>query len=321
MPTNSATELQIHALGFIVKVHGTWTEAALNQFRDFLKRRGLDPSDEALMATLRQAREKYLDGPGCLSVCAARPCRDKIGFDLSDGALQSAAAAAGMPISLTGCQGPCKQAPVLALRIADRSEFFAQIASARDWQAILEFAKQARSAGTLMINAGAAEPFRFDPVHDPIKPAVHLTPLRFLLGHFRGEGKYTMTPYRFRKEVIGTPEAGGRFIALRMDVSYPLVDGRIDVHNALVMVGAQASPNRFIAHAYTDAGIFREYSVEGSEGGLKFDDLPPGHIEQWRRARKILRPTPEGFVEQLEVDGGEGYLPYYVIAMQRVTPA
>jgi hypothetical protein len=169
-----------------------------------------------------------------------------------------------------------------------------------------------------MTNAGSAEPFRFDPVHDHLKPSVHLTPLQFLLGHFRGQGKYTMTPYTFHKEVIGTPAAGGRFIALRMGVSYPLVDGRTDVHNALVMVGAQASPDRFIAHAYTDAGIFRRYSVEGTEGGLKFDDLPPGHANQWRRARKVLRPTPAGFEEQLEVDGGEGFVPYYIISMRRV---
>jgi hypothetical protein len=32
-----------------------------------------------------------------------------------------------------------------------------------------------------------------------------------------------------------------------------------------------------------------------------------------------LRPTPQGFEEQLEVDGGEGFVPYYVISMQRVT--
>jgi hypothetical protein len=318
MSTNSTTEIAFHASGFIVQVHGVWTDKALNQFRDFLQRRRLEPSDDELMAIVRAAQEKYLDGPACLSLCAAKPCRDKIAFDLSEATLASAAGAAGMPIALTGCQGPCKQAPVLSLRIADRSEFFAQVASEGDWQTILKFARQARSAGTLMTSAGAAEPFRFDPVHDHLKPSVHLTPLRFLLGHFRGQGRYTMTPYTFQKEVIGTPEAGGRFIALRMGVSYPLVDGRTDVHNALVMVGAQTSPDRFIAHAYTDAGIFRQYSVEGTEGGLKFDDLPPGHAEQWRRARKILRPTPEGFEEQLEVDGGEGFVPYYVISMQRV---
>jgi hypothetical protein len=318
MSTNSTTDLQFHASGFIVKMHGVWGEKTLNQFRHFLKLRRLDPSEDELMAILRQAQESYLDGPGRLSVCAAEPCRAKISFDLSEGALKSAASEAGMPISLTGCQGPCKQAPVLALRIADRSEFFAQVASAPDWQAILEFAQQACAAGTLMTTAGSAEPFRFDPVHDHLKPSVHLTPLQFLIGHFRGQGKYTMTSYTFHKEVIGTPEAGGRFIALRMGVSYPLVDGRTDVHNALVMVGAQASPDRFIAHAYTDAGIFRQYSVEGTEGGLKFEDLPPGHANQWRRARKLLRPTPAGFEEQLEVDGGEGFVPYYIISMQRV---
>ena len=316
---NSTTELEFHAAGFIAKVNGVWTKNALNQFRDFLTRRGFHPSDDELITVLLCAQEKYLDGPGCLSVCAAKPCCDKIGFDLSDEALQAAASQAGMPISLTGCLGPCKQAPVASLRIADRNEFFAQVASADDWRAILEFAQQARKAGTLMTNAGATEPFRVDPIHDHAKPSVHLAPLRFLLGHFRGEGRYTLTPYRFRKEVIGTPEAGGRFIALRMGVSYPLVDGRTDVHNALVMVGAQASPDRFIAHAYTDAGIFRQYSVEGSEAGLQFDDLPPGHTGQWRRARKVLRPTAEGFEEQLEVDGGEGFVSYYVISMERVT--
>jgi hypothetical protein len=319
MSTYSLSELEFHAAGFITKVNGVWTDEALHQFKDFLRSRRLEPPDDELMMILRQIRDKYLSGFGCLSLCAAKPCRDKIGFELSDASLESAAAEAGLPIRLTGCQGPCKQAPILSLRIADRSEFFAQVASAGDWQTILQFAKRARAAGTLMTNAGAAELFRFDPVHDHLKSSVHLTPLRFLLGHFRGQGRYTMTPYTFHKEVIGTPEAGGRFIALRMGVSYPLLDGRADVHNALVMVGAETASDRFIAHAYTDAGIFRQYSVEGSEGGLKFDDLPPGHADQWLRARKVLRPTPRGFEEQLEVDGGEGFVPYYVISMQRVT--
>ena len=53
---------------------------------------------------------------------------------------------AGVPISLTGCQGPCKQAPVLSLRIADGSVFFAQVASLSDWQAILKFTREARLA-------------------------------------------------------------------------------------------------------------------------------------------------------------------------------
>ncbi|HVO92176.1 MAG TPA: hypothetical protein VMT22_05015, partial [Terriglobales bacterium] len=77
MPTNPTTELQFHAAGFTVKVNGAWTENSLKQFRDFLKRRRLEPSDDELMTLLGQAKEKYLDGPACLSVCAAKPCRDK----------------------------------------------------------------------------------------------------------------------------------------------------------------------------------------------------------------------------------------------------
>ena len=319
MITSAASELPFHASGFIVKVNGEWTDKALDQFRHYLKLRQIEPSNDELLSALSQAREKFLQGPSCLSVCGAKPCRDKIAFDVSDAALASAADNAGMPVVVTGCQGPCKQAPVISLRIADRSEFFAQVASKTDWQAILGFARRAAGAGTFLEDAGAAEPFRFDPVHDHPKSSVHLIPLKFLLGHFRGRGKYTMTPYSFQKEVIGTSEAGGRFIALRMGVSYPLVDGRTDVHNALVMVGAEAAPHRFIAHAYTDAGIFREYAVEGVEGGLRFDDLPPGHSSQWRRARKVLRATPTGFEEQLEVDGGAGFVPYYIISMQRVS--
>ena len=66
-----------------------------------------------------------------------------------------------------------------------------------------------------------------------------MKPLEFLLGHFRGEGRYAMVEYAFQKEVIGSFEAGGRFIALRMDASYPLADGRKDVHKAFVIVGSE----------------------------------------------------------------------------------
>jgi hypothetical protein len=95
--------------------------------------------------------------------------------------------------------------------------------------------------GALLIDAGAAQRFRFDPVHDGGKPSARLKSLEFLLGHFRGEGRYAMADYNFQKEVIGSFEAGSRFIALRMDASYPLADGRKDVHRALVIVGSETS--------------------------------------------------------------------------------
>lgn len=224
----------------------------------------------------------------------------------------------GLPISKTGCQGPCKQAPIVSLRIGGRSEMFAQVTTEDDWRAVLGFVTAAVRAGSLSIDPRDAEEYLHDPVHDHGKSSAHLKPLRFLLGHFRGEGRYAMTEYAFHKEVIGSFEAGGRFIALRMDASYPLADGRKDVHKALVIVGSEPSSGNITAHAFTDGGIVRAYAIARSAQALEFADLAPGHANQWKRARKIIKPTLEGFEENLEVDGGQGFVPYYTIPMRRV---
>jgi hypothetical protein len=316
--TKRNTELEFHASGFLVKVEGTWTEVAFAQFRHFLDLRCLSQSTEQLEESLSHAKENYLAGKNRLYVCAAQPCCSKIGFDTSEAALNSLTRELGLPISKTGCQGPCKQAPVVSLRIGERSEMFAQVITQEDLHAVLGFVKAAVQAGSLLIDAGAAEDFRHDPVHDHGKSSAHLKPLRFLLGHFRGEGRYAMTEYAFHKEVIGSFEAGGRFIALRMDASYPLADGRKDVHKALVIVGSEPSSGNITAHAYTDGGIVREYAIAHSEQALEFADVPPGHAEQWKRARKILKPTNDGFEESLEVDAGEGFVPYYTIPMRKI---
>ena len=317
--TDTAAELDFHASGFIVKVQGSWTDGALQQFRHFLNLRGIFPSDDELLGALQAAKAKYLAGAAHLFVCTAEPCRGKISFDASDAGLARACQQTGVAISTTGCQGPCKQAPVVSLRIGERSEVLAEIVSPNDWRAILDFAKRAGAANTLLIDAGAAEQFRFDPVHDHGKPSARLKSLEYLLGHFRGEGQYAMADYNFQKEVIGSFEAGSRFIALRMDASYPLADGRKDVHKALVVVGSETSSGEITAHAYTDGGIVRQYEVRNDQGVLCFADQPPGHAGQWKRARKILNPTREGFEERLEVDGGDGsFVPYYVVCMRRV---
>jgi hypothetical protein len=317
--TKPTTDLEFHASGFMVKVHGSWTDTSLKQFRHFLRVRRLEPAHDQLMALLANARQQYLNGQARLSLCHAQPCRARIGFDTSDDALEHVAKELDVPISKTGCQGPCKQAPIVSLRVGNRSEMFAQVSSPEDWQIILNFVKAVRQSGTLLIDAGQAEQFRFDPVHAHRKPDAHLKPLQFLLGHFRGEGKYAMVPYSFQKEVIGTMEAGGRFIALRMDVAYPLTDGQIDVHKALVIAGAELSSGKIAAHAYTDGGLVREYSVENRKAWLEFEDQPPSHEKQWTRARKILQPTETGFEERLEVDpGGGNFTPYYVIQMRKI---
>ena len=99
--------------------------------------------------------------------------------------------------------------------------------------------KKRRPNRSLLVNPGEAQAFLHDPVHERAKPDTHLKRLRFLLGHFHGEGCYATGGYRFEKEVVGGLEAGGRFIALRMAASYPLADGRKDIHRALVIVGGK----------------------------------------------------------------------------------
>jgi hypothetical protein len=51
-----------------------------------------------------------------------------------------------------------------------------------------------------------------------------------------------------------------------------------------------------------------------------FDERPDAHYSE-QPARKILRPTAEGFEERLEVDHGAGrFETHFVVTMQRVTP-
>ena len=36
--SDAVTDLEFHASGFVAKVGGTWTDSALEQFRDYLKK-------------------------------------------------------------------------------------------------------------------------------------------------------------------------------------------------------------------------------------------------------------------------------------------
>ena len=129
-------------------------------------------------------------------------------------------------------------------------------------------------------------------------------------------GSHSENGYVFQKELVGAYEAGGRFITLRMEASYPLPDGGNDVHRALVVVGTEQQSGAITGRAYTDGGGIRDYAVERREFALQFEDESPDHERRWKRARKILRPTDSGFEERLEVDAGDGYTPYYVVQMR-----
>ena len=159
-----------------------------------------------------------------------------------------------------------------------------------------------------------------DLVHDPEENRLPLQRFRFLLGSFRGEGRYAKGTNVFYKEMNGVWEAGGRFIGLRMTVTYPLADGRRDIHEALVMIGTGSTSEYFTAQAYTDGGTILNYQLELDDDALSFADRPPTEYgSKVKRARKRLTPTVEGFEERVEVDWGDGsFQPYSVVAMQRV---
>jgi hypothetical protein len=127
-----------------------------------------------------------------------------------------------------------------------------------------------------------------------------------------------MSRYTFRKELVGSYESGGRFIALRLLASYPMASGGCDVHRALVVVGAEPTAGSYVGHAYADGGTIRAYTVERSGETLWFDDVVPSHTPAWRSARKLLKPTREGFDERLEVDAGRGFIPYCSVSMRRL---
>jgi len=159
-----------------------------------------------------------------------------------------------------------------------------------------------------------------DLVHDPEEYRLPLQKFRFLLGRFRGQGQYARGVSVFYKEMSGSWEAGGRFIGLRMAVTYPLSDGRKDVHEALVLVGANPTSGQFEAQAYTDSGTTHAYQLECQEDTVVFADRPPtGHGGRAKRARKSLTPTAEGFEERVDVDWGDGsFTLYSIVKMQRL---
>ena len=317
---STEVDLEALALAFVVQVQGSWTPQALEAFQTQLVQHGCTPTETQLEATLERARQHFAQGTAHLFVCMGRPCLKRQKFDTSAPALRRLEEAGHLAVSATECQGPCKQAPVATLRVGQRCEMLAQFMQAADWQAVVEFAQRAAAAGTLLVDLGQAQPFMFDPVHDHDKTSVALRQMQFLLGHFEGEGRYADGSAPFHKEVVGTWEVAGRFLALRMGVTYPLADGHKDTHTALLMIGVNPDTGGLEARAYTDGGNVHDYQL-GLEGErVVFDDRPSAHA-QIQGARKTVQPTADGFEECLEVDRGSGrFEPYYRITMRRVMP-
>ncbi|HEX4969131.1 MAG TPA: hypothetical protein VFV44_11460 [Nitrospiraceae bacterium] len=169
----------------------------------------------------------------------------------------------------------------------------------------------------MLVDAGTAQPFRYDPVHESVKPSAALESVRFLLGHFEGAVELPLEQRSIHKEVVGCWEAGGRFLSLRMAATYRRTNGEWDRHQAFIILGPDDDTGALVSRAYTDGGMIHEFHIAIEEKRLIFADRVPHHVPAVA-ARKVLTPTARGYEETLELDRGRGvFEPYYSIPIQR----
>lgn len=299
------TELELHAAGFVVRHDGTLDERIHARFRAYVRARGVGATAEQIEGALRAATSRYRSEDALL-VCEAAPCAGSPGVRVGE----------GVPVRRTGCQGFCKHKPMVALKLGDKRELIGRATTGGDREAIARYVRAAFASGSMLVpERGAIEPLRIDPDHGGA-PAAQLRAVHFLSNRFRGAGRYADGSYSFTKELVGTYEAGGRVLALRMAAHYPTAEHGLDVHRALVIVGLDAR-GALSGRAYTDGGDVHDYAITLARDELQFADRSPDHGAAWRAVRKRLVPTTTGYEERLEVDRGGGYEPYYAVAMQR----
>jgi hypothetical protein len=314
---HDTSSLDSLTLALVVSSMGVCTETAIADLRRYVESKAITRSSVEFDASLARANRHFFEGDAHFFLCDGEPCRQRRGFEAASDALHDDAERIGCRISPTGCQGPCKQAPLALLRVGHGYELFSQFARRREWEAVLSFAQRAAQAKTLLVDAGTAQPFRFDPIHEPEKPSTALEYVRFLLGHFEGTVELPQEQRSIQKEVVGSWEAGGRFLSLRMAATYRKTNGSWDRHQAFIVLGPDEETGALVSRAYTDGGMIHEFHLVMEDGQLMFPDRMP-HNMPAVAARKILAPTAQGYEERVEIDWGRGgYEPYYSMPLQR----
>ena len=304
-------------LALVVSGLGVCTDETVAELRRRIASKAIPHIEVEFDASLARAKQCFAEGDAHFFLCDGKPCRERRRFDATSQGLQSEAERIGCRISPTACQGPCKQAPLGVLRVGHGCELFAQFSRRPEWEAVLGFAQRAAQAKTLLVDAGVAQPFRFDPVHQPEKPSAALEQVRFLLGHFEGTVELPLEQRSIQKEVVGSWEAGGRFLSLRMAATYRRATGEWDRHQAFIILGPDEETGALVSRAYTDGGMIHEFDIIIEERRLMFADRVPHHVSAVA-ARKVLTPTARGYEETLELDRGLGiFEPYYSIPIQR----
>lgn len=304
-------------LALVVSGLGVYTDEAVSDLRRYVASKGMTHTAMEFDASLERAKQHFTKEDAHLFLCDGEPCQQRRRFEANVEALQHEAERIGCRISTTACQGPCKQAPVALLRVGHGCEFFAQFVHHREWETVMSFAQRAARAKTLLVDAGTVQPFRYDPIHEPAKPSAALESVRFLLGHFEGTVELPLEQRSIQKEVIGSWEAGGRFLSLRMAATYRQTDGSWDRHQVFIILGPDEETGELVSRAYTDGGLIHEFHIVIEESRLMFADRVPHHVAAVA-ARKVLTPTAHGYEETLQLDRGLGvFEPYYSIPIQR----
>lgn len=315
-PRPAGTTLDDLTLALIVGSRGQCSDEAVGDLRRYAESKRLVGTTAEFDASLDRARGSFNEGASHLFLCDGKPCHRRRQFDGSAATLQHEAERIGCRIAATACQGPCKEAPVATLRVGRQCEMFTQFSRPSHWKTLLEFATRASGAGTLQIESESVEPFRYDPNRAGEKPSPALLPLKFLIGRFEGTVELLEERRSIHKQVVGSWETGGRFIALRMAATYQQFDGNHDRHQALVLVGADPDHGGFLSRAYTDVGSIVDFHLEVDGAQLRFADRVPHGISA-TAARKVLVPAGDGYDESLELDRGFGrFDPYYTIPMR-----
>jgi hypothetical protein len=304
-------------LALVVRSLGVCTDETVADLRRYVESEAITHTSMEFDASLERAKRHFSLGDAHFFLCDGEPCQQRRRFEATFNALRLEAERIDCRISSTACQGPCKQAPVGLLRVGHGCELFSQFGHRQEWKAVLDFTQRAADAKTLLVDAGTAQPFRYDPVHEPVKPSAALESVRFLLGHFEGAVELPLEQRSIEKEVVGCWEAGGRFLSLRMAATYRRTNGEWDRHQAFIILGPDEETGGLVSRAYTDGGMIHEFDIVIEERRLMFSDRVPHHVPAVA-ARKVLTPTAHGYEETLELDRGLGvFEPYYSIPIQR----
>lgn len=158
---------------------------------------------------------------------------------------------------------------------------------------------------------------QYDHVHDRPGISPPLEPFAYLVGHFRGTGRTPEAPGEFLKEVRGDWIARGRFLALDMTATYPMVSGDDDVHEAFVVLGVRG--DELFARAFADSGEEHTFEIAADGARLVFPDrLPACMQDKADRARKTIEATPAGYREILEVEANGAYSVFSTVEFARV---